>query len=706
MMGYDSYSDEDSLHAELLGKGKGGGRPDNYRLYAGQSRNREVNDVLYRDLLPQEELPELVDMPVICPEEDRIETVKFRKVTAEIQNSFDWTPWLNGGRMSAVPVTCFRHAPGHDIWSKVVVNMKVEVENTDCDSGNQVAAGHVPHAFWVATVLQIQGYKALLRYEGFDEDASRDFWVNLCSSEVHNVGWCATRGKPLIPPKSIEDKYSDWKRFLMQRLYNARTLSSSFYNRLSESLKSRFRPGLQLEIVDKEKISRVRLAKVEAVVGKRLHVRYNDNGDGFFCHEDSALIHHVGWAAMVGHKIKAPAEYLDRMAAVGRGGRIEYEEDDATADLFRTTFSYDEYCVEGGGAGEMKRSEFRKGMKLEAIDPLNPSSICVASVMAVLNYGYLMIRIDVYEPLVYGEDWFCYHETSPYIFPVGFCVDHGLELTPPKGYEGRTFNWDAYLRATRNVAATSKLFAREVPRHHFQVGMKIECADLMDPKLVCVATISRIVGRLVRINFDGWEEVYDQWLDIESPDMYPVGWSFLVKHRLEGPKAPEKMLPAPKGGKKKGVRGKRKGRGKATIKAEPLGEEFTMGDEEEEEASVVVEKRPQLDQPMKEMVCTEELELLKESRRLGTMDLEEDSTSRLMGSSSLTDDGHGEEFSLSAVGGEELLMDGGEDEEEGDEEDLEEEEEELLMPPVRQQKLSSVSSSSSAGSKVMQQRVS
>lgn len=80
--------------------------------------------------------------------------------------------------------------------------------------------------------------------------------------------------------------------------------------------------------------------------------------------------------------------------------------------------------------------------------------------------------------------------------------------------------------------------------------MKIECADLMDPKLVCVATISRIVGRLMRINFDGWEEVYDQWLDIESPDMYPVGWCFLVKHRLEGPKVAEKPQPVAVSAKK------------------------------------------------------------------------------------------------------------------------------------------------------------
>ena len=43
----------------------------------------------------------------------------------------------------------------------------------------------------------------------------------------------------------------------------------------------------------------------------------------------------------------------------------------------------------------------------------------------------------------------------------------------------------------------------------------------------------------------------DQWLDVESPDMYPVGWCFLVKHRLEAPKVAEKPQPA-KGPKKRG----------------------------------------------------------------------------------------------------------------------------------------------------------
>jgi hypothetical protein len=89
-------------------------------------------------------------------------------------------------------------APMADCWENITVGMKVEVENTDCDDFTE----SFPDSFWVATVLRIAGYKALLRYEGFGQNCSKDFWVSLCSNSVHPVGWCATRGKPLIPPKS------------------------------------------------------------------------------------------------------------------------------------------------------------------------------------------------------------------------------------------------------------------------------------------------------------------------------------------------------------------------------------------------------------------------------------------------------------------------------------------------------------------------
>ena len=89
-------------------------------------------------------------------------------------------------------------------------------------------------------------------------------------------------------------------------------------------------------------------------------------------------------------------------------------------------------------------------MKLEAIDPLNLSAICAATVKKVLKMGYVMIRVDCYEedPGSAGADWFCYHITSPYIFPCGFAARHKLVLTPPHGYTKENFSWDDYLRKT------------------------------------------------------------------------------------------------------------------------------------------------------------------------------------------------------------------------------------------------------------------
>lgn len=76
------------------------------------------------------------------------------------------------------------------------------------------------------------------------------------------------------------------------------------------------------------------------------------------------------------------------------------------------------------GSFEHFHSGFEVGMKLEAIDPLNLSSISVATVMGVLKYGYIMIRIDRYDTDITGADWFCYDVKSPCIFPMGFCERH------------------------------------------------------------------------------------------------------------------------------------------------------------------------------------------------------------------------------------------------------------------------------------------
>ncbi|XP_032858146.1 MBT domain-containing protein 1 isoform X5 [Tyto alba] len=429
------------------------------------------------------------------------------KAAAVPVEGFSWGNYINSNSFTAAPVTCFKHAPMGTCWGDISEGVRVEVPNTDCSLPTKV--------FWIAGIIKLAGYNALLRYEGFENDSSLDFWCNVCGSDIHPVGWCATSGKPLVPPRTIQHKYTNWKAFLVKRLTGAKTLPPDFSQKVSESMQYPFKTCMRVEVVDKTHLCRTRVAVVESVIGGRLRLVYEeseDKTDDFWCHMYSPLIHHIGWSRSIGHRFKR--------------SDITKKQDghfDAPPHLFMKVKEVD-------AAGEW----FKEGMKLEAIDPLNLSAICVATIRKVLADGYLMIGIDGSEAAD-GSDWFCYHATSPSIFPVGFCEINMIELTPPRGYAKLPFKWFDYLRETDSIAAPVKLFNKEVPNHGFHVGMKLEAVDLMEPRLVCVATVTRIIHRLLRIHFDGWEDEYDQWVDCESPDLYPVGWCQLTGYQLQPP---------------------------------------------------------------------------------------------------------------------------------------------------------------------------
>lgn len=450
---------------------------------------------------------------------------KHNNKTQGVVRSFDWGSYILGSHAEGAPVSCFQHVPMADCWDNITVGMKVEVQNLDCDLPSMV--------YWIATVIKLAGYKALLRYEGFGGDGQKDFWINLCHKEVHPVGWCATSGKPLVPPKTIQHKYSDWKDYLVKRLTGSRTLPSNFYSKVQEGINNhKFRKGMHVEVVNRMCVSAMRVATVEEVIGGRLRLRYDDSkeeADEFWCHMRSALLHPVGWSQQVGHKLHCTTEY--RNQCLSKITMQKYDATDATPDMFPKVKSPPEGY------------RFQVGQKLEAIDPLNLSAVCVATVMKVLKNNYLMIGIDG-SIAQNGTDWFCYHATSPCIFPVGFCEVNGLTLTPPRGYKA-PFRWFDYLKQTRSVAAPVKLFDKEIPKHGFKSGMKLEAVDLMEPRLICVATIAKVVGRLLRIHFDGWESEYDQWVDCDSPDLYPIGWCEVMSYPVEGPRLKTEVPNAP-----------------------------------------------------------------------------------------------------------------------------------------------------------------
>uniref|UniRef100_A0A8C9LEQ9 L3MBTL histone methyl-lysine binding protein 2 n=1 Tax=Pavo cristatus TaxID=9049 RepID=A0A8C9LEQ9_PAVCR len=405
---------------------------------------------------------------------------------------FDWGKYLQEHGFKAAPVSCFKHVPLFDQWDDVVKGMKVEVLNSDAVLPSRV--------YWIASVIQTVGYRALLRYEGFENDDGHDFWCNLGTVDIHPIGWCAINSKILVPPQTPCNT-------------SQRCLP------MAESMKYPFRQGMRVEVVDKNHVSQTRMAVVDTVIGGRLRLLYEDgdSDDDFWCHMWSPLIHPVGWSRRVGHSMKKTEEKRSDMANHPTFRKIYC---DAVPYLFKKVRAV---YAEGGW--------FEEGMKLEAIDPLNLGNICVATVCKVLLDGYLMISIDG-ATSDDGSDWFCYHASSHAIFPVNFCQKNNIDLTPPKG-EIWTLKWQ--IEMNQNL--------RDCPNHGFKAGMKVEAVDLMEPRLICVATVKRVVHRLLSIHFDGWDNEYDQWVDCESPDIYPVGWCELTGYQLQPPVVPELTTP-------------------------------------------------------------------------------------------------------------------------------------------------------------------
>nr|XP_050851740.1 lethal(3)malignant brain tumor-like protein 3 isoform X1 [Vespula vulgaris] len=100
------------------------------------------------------------------------------------------------------------------------------------------------------------------------------------------------------------------------------------------------------------------------------------------------------------------------------------------------------------------------------------------------------------------------------------------------------FSWPKYLEHCKAKPAPVKLFKDPFPygKNNFKVGMKLEGIDPEHPSRYCVLTVVEVVGYRIRLHFDGYPENYDFWVNADSMDIFPVGWSEKNGHRLDPPK--------------------------------------------------------------------------------------------------------------------------------------------------------------------------
>ncbi|XP_014679250.1 PREDICTED: unhealthy ribosome biogenesis protein 2 homolog [Priapulus caudatus] len=107
-----------------------------------------------------------------------------------------------------------------------------------------------------------------LRYDGYDDDRSADFWCDMTTSEVHRIGWCGQNCKVLQPPDAIRTKYSDWSQYLVHSLSGASTVPAYLLNGSGGTTPiDQIKQGMPLEIMHALNPSKVWLARVIEHIG-------------------------------------------------------------------------------------------------------------------------------------------------------------------------------------------------------------------------------------------------------------------------------------------------------------------------------------------------------------------------------------------------------------------------------------------------------
>ncbi|XP_044275434.1 lethal(3)malignant brain tumor-like protein 3 [Varanus komodoensis] len=184
-------------------------------------------------------------------------------------------------------------------------------------------------------------------------------------------------------------------------------------------------------------------------------------------------------------------------------------------------------------------SGFRVGMKLEAVDKKNPTFICVATVTDIVDNRFL-VHFDNWDE---SYDYWC-EASSPYIHPVGWCKEHRRTLVTPPGYpHAKHFTWEKYLEETNSLPAPARAF-KVKPPHGFQKNMRLEVVDKRNPVLIRVATVVDTDDHRIKVHFDGWDSIYDYWIDADSPDIHPAGWCGKTGHPLQPPLSPLELVEA------------------------------------------------------------------------------------------------------------------------------------------------------------------
>uniref|UniRef100_A0A673ZJ67 Scm like with four mbt domains 2 n=1 Tax=Salmo trutta TaxID=8032 RepID=A0A673ZJ67_SALTR len=447
----------------------------------------------------------------------------------EEEADFNWEEYLEETGATAAPHTAFKHVD-ISLQSSFQPGMKLEVANKSS-----------PDTYWVATIVTTCGQLLLLRFSGYGDDRKADFWCDVMAAELHPVGWCSQNNKTLQPPEAIKEKYSDWTDFLIQDLTGSRTAPANL-------LEGPLRGKNTVDLIVEGSVMEVRdltdpflywAARVAQNIGGRLRLRHVglqvDTHDTWLFYLDVRL-RPLGWAQENRLSLEPPAELRGLKSALEWQEALEVARSEAQQNPLPLEVFKDH--------ADLTKHSFRAGMKLEMVSPSEPFHICPVSVTQVYNEHYFQVTVDDFTPEATPQSLVC-HSESPGILPVQWCLKNGIGLERPRGYLSQDFDWADYLKQSGTETAPDACFPDAWQSRGFAKDMWLEAVNPVRPTEVCVAQITQVRGRLLWLRLEGETcSVPECIVDVESMDIFPVGWCETNAYLLTPPLKPVcKLVP-------------------------------------------------------------------------------------------------------------------------------------------------------------------
>ncbi|NXT44324.1 SMBT1 protein, partial [Pelecanoides urinatrix] len=275
---------------------------------------------------------------------------------------------------------------------------------------------------WIVNVVENVGGRLKLRYEGLEDSDRFDQWIFYLDPFLHQVGWAAQHGYSLQPPLAIRSLKSeaDWQEILKkvkEEEEESSVPTDLFKDKPVIGVHS-FSEGMKLEAVDPMAPFVISPATVLKVYNEKYFMIGIDDlrperttSQSYICHVNSAGIFPVQWSLKNGLHLSSPPGYPGQ------------------------DFDWADYLKQCGAEAAPQSCfplltsdhGFKENMKLEAVNPVDPEEVCIATVTK-LKDSYLWLQLEGSKKPV--PDCIVSVE-SMNIFPVGWCETNGYQLRPP-----------------------------------------------------------------------------------------------------------------------------------------------------------------------------------------------------------------------------------------------------------------------------------